>query len=243
MDPSSPVADFTAFYIQEIGALLFGMVFLFLCRQSRVVYFGLWAAAWALRFIAAVFGFELLRTAHPGWLAPYAVFEFAFAIVLIAAARAGFASCIKDWRTVLRLISILPIFVALVWAFGWYSRLEAYHASHALVLSFVYIYNFVALRRATGLGARVFRFSLVVLAALSGARRHLPVSVPPRRRAGVGAAICTTKRTTISPCIACWPSPPWRCGAKARSTASASCAPKWTTCAAKAPAGPRPGPA
>jgi len=65
--------------------------------------------------VAAFFGFELLRTAHSGWLAPYATFEFAFVIVLVAAARAGFASGIKDWRTVLRLISILPVFVALVW--------------------------------------------------------------------------------------------------------------------------------
>jgi diguanylate cyclase (GGDEF)-like protein len=165
MDLSSPVVDITAFYVQEIGALLFGMVFLFLYRQSRVVYFGLWAVAWGLRLLAAVFGFELLRTQHFGWLAPYAVFEFAFAIVLIAAARAGFASPIKDWRTVLRLIAILPVFVALVFAFGMYSRLEAYHASHALVLCFVYFYNFIALRRNLGIGARVFRFSLLVLAA------------------------------------------------------------------------------
>jgi diguanylate cyclase (GGDEF)-like protein len=165
MDPSSPFADFTAFCIQEIGALLFGIVFLFLWRQSKAVYFGLWAGAWALRFIATVFAFELVGTAHSGWLAPYAVFEFAFVIVLIAAARAGFASSIKDWRTVLRLISILPIFVALVWAFGRYARLEAYHASHALALSFVYIYNFAALRGAKGLGARIFRYSLLALAA------------------------------------------------------------------------------
>ncbi|MGA2198276.1 MAG: hypothetical protein ABSH40_23615, partial [Bryobacteraceae bacterium] len=131
----SPLPDITAFYIQEIGALLFGGVFLFLYKQSRVVYFGLWAVAWLLRLLAAFFGFELLRTGHFGWLAPYAIFEFAFAIVLIAAARAGFASGFEDWRTVLRLISILPIFVALVYAFGWNSRLEGYHASHALVLS------------------------------------------------------------------------------------------------------------
>src|SRR3974390_3140815 len=96
--------DLTAFYIQEIGALLFGLVFLFLYRQSKVIYFGLWAAGWLLRLIAAVCGYELLRTGHGGWLAPYAVFEFAFAIVLISAARAGFASGVKDWRTVLRLI-------------------------------------------------------------------------------------------------------------------------------------------
>src|SRR5271157_1709910 len=166
MDASSPLPDITTLCIQEIGALLFGMVFLFLYQQSGVVYFGLWAVAWGLRLLAAFFGFELLRTAHSGWLAPYATFEFAFAIVLIAAARAGFASGIKDWRTVLRLISILPVFVALVWAFGLYSRVEAYYASHALVLSLVYFYNFFTLRGSTGVGARAFRFSLAVLAAV-----------------------------------------------------------------------------
>jgi len=55
MDPSSPILDTTVFYIQESGAMLFGLIFLFLYRQSRVVYFGLWGAAWFLRFLAAVF--------------------------------------------------------------------------------------------------------------------------------------------------------------------------------------------
>jgi diguanylate cyclase (GGDEF)-like protein len=163
MYPSSPIPDFASFYIQEIGALLFGLVFLFLYRQSRVVYFGLWAIAWLLKFLAVIFGYQLLRTSALGWMAPYAIFEFGFAIVLIAAARAGFASGIKDWRTVLRLISILPIFVALVYAFGWYSRPEGYRASDALVLSGVYAYNFVALRNNAGMGARVFRLSLLLL--------------------------------------------------------------------------------
>jgi diguanylate cyclase (GGDEF)-like protein len=165
MDPSSPIADTTAFFIQEIGALLFGMVFFFLWRQSKIVYFGLWSSAWLLRFLAAIFGFQLIRSANGSWLAPYAVFEFGFVIVLVAAARAGFASDMKDWRTVLRLIALLPIFVALVYAFGLFNRLEAYHASHALVLSFVYFYNFATLRRHEGLGARIFRFSLFILAA------------------------------------------------------------------------------
>src|SRR5579871_764726 len=166
MDPSSPVVDVTAFFIQEIGALLFGLVFFFLYRQSRVVYFGLWSGAWVLRFLAAIFGFQLLRTGLWGYLAPYAVFEFAFAIVLIAAARAGFSAGVRDWRTVLRLIAILPIFVALVYAVGFLSKLEAYHASHALILGFVYFYNFWTLRKNTGVGARVFRFSLAILAAV-----------------------------------------------------------------------------
>jgi diguanylate cyclase (GGDEF)-like protein len=165
MDPSSPIPDITAFYLQEIGALLFGMAFLFLWRQSRVVYFGLWAIAWGLRSLAAFFSFELLQTADTRWLAPYATFEFAFVIVLISAARAGFASDMKDWRTVLRLIALLPIFVALVYAIGRSERLEAYHTSNAVVLAFVYFYNFLMLRRNKGVGSRFFRFSLLVLAA------------------------------------------------------------------------------
>lgn len=165
MIPSSPFPDLTAFYIQEIGALLFAMVFLFLYRQSHVVYFGLWAVAWILRLLAAAFGYQLLVTNHAGWLAPYATFEFAFVIVLTAAARAGFASDVKDWRTVLRLIAVLPIFVTLVWYIGRTRGLQTYHASHAIVLGFVYFYNFLTLRKTQGLGSRIFRFSLLVLAS------------------------------------------------------------------------------
>jgi diguanylate cyclase (GGDEF)-like protein len=164
MDFSSPIPDFAAFYVQEIGALIFGLVFLFLYRQSQVVYFGLWSIAWLLRFLAVIFGYQLQRTASLGWMAPYALFEFGFAIVLIAAARAGFASRARDWRTVLRLISILPVFVALVYAFGWYSRLQGFRASDALVLCGVFTYNFAAVRKNAGVGARVFRLSLVLLA-------------------------------------------------------------------------------
>jgi len=166
MNASSPAPDLTAFAIQEIGALLFVLVFLFLYRQSRVVYFGLWSIAWVLRFLAALFGYGLLQTSKAVWLAPYATFEFAFAIVLISAARAGFASDVKDWRTVLRLIAILPIFVALVYVIGQKAGIEAYHASHAIVLGFVYLYNFVTLRKHQGIGSRFFRFSLLVLAIL-----------------------------------------------------------------------------
>jgi len=165
MGPSSPIPDFAAFYSQEIAALLLGLVFVFLYRQSRVVFFGLWAIAWQLRFLAGIFSYQLLRTGLLGWMAPYAVFEFAFVIVLMAAARAGFASSIKDWRTVLRLISILPIFVALVYAFGWYSRPDGYRSADAAVLCAIYAYNSVALRKNNGLGGRAFVFALLLLAA------------------------------------------------------------------------------
>ena len=45
MDPTTPVPDVTAFLIQETGAVLFGLVFFFLYRQSRVIYFALWSVA------------------------------------------------------------------------------------------------------------------------------------------------------------------------------------------------------
>jgi diguanylate cyclase (GGDEF)-like protein len=163
--PSSPLLpDLTVFVIQDLSALLFGLVFLFLYRQSEVVYFGLWSIAWLLRFLAALFGYELRRTGAAGWLAPYATFEFAFAILLISAARAGFASGIKDWRTVLRLIAILPMFVALVWGISHYAGLQAYDISDAMVLAIVYFYNFIQLHKQQGIGSRVFRFSLLMLA-------------------------------------------------------------------------------
>jgi len=165
MDPSSPVADVTAFWIQEIGAALFGFVFLFLYRQSQVVYFGLWSAAWVLRLLAALFGYAMISSQNWRWLAPYCIFEFAFAIILIAAGRAGFSAGFKDWRSVPRLIAISPIFVAIVYAFAFASLLEAYHASDAVVLGGVYFYNFATLRKNAGVGARIFRFSLFVLGA------------------------------------------------------------------------------
>jgi diguanylate cyclase (GGDEF)-like protein len=173
MDPLTLGADVAAFYITAAGALLFGAVFLFIWHQAKVVYFGLWSVAWLLRAIAAFCAFELTRSGSAAWLAPYATFEFAFVIVLIAAARAGFASSMKEWRTVLRLISILPIFVALAWAFGRGAGPETLHSSHAVALAFVYVFNFVSLRKNTGLGARIFRGTLLFLAAAFLANRFL----------------------------------------------------------------------
>jgi diguanylate cyclase (GGDEF)-like protein len=163
MDLGRLSPDFSTFAVEGIGCLMFGLVFLFLWRQSRIIYFGLWAAAWALESLAVVFGYQMLKTGSPAWVAPYAVFEFGFLIVLVAAARAGFSGAVKDWRTVLRLISILPIFVALVYAAGWHTRPEGFHAAHSLVLAMVYLYNYVSVHRRAQIGGRVFRFCLLLL--------------------------------------------------------------------------------
>jgi diguanylate cyclase (GGDEF)-like protein len=163
MDLGRALPDFTTFAVEAVGCLTFGLVFLYLWRQSRIVYFGLWGIAWGLEAIALAFGYQMLRTHNAAWLAPYAVFEFGFLIVLVAAARAGFSGELREWRPVLRLIAILPIFVALAYALGWHSRQEGFHAAHALVLAMVYLYNYVSLSRRQRIGGRVFRFCLLML--------------------------------------------------------------------------------
>jgi len=41
-----PPLDVVALNVQMLGTLLFCLVFLFLWRQSGIVYFGYWSLAW-----------------------------------------------------------------------------------------------------------------------------------------------------------------------------------------------------
>src|SRR6201986_741791 len=84
----SPAADFTAFAIEECGALLFCLVFLFLGRQSQMADFGLWSVAWASRAAAAIFGFELATSGSRARLGLFLLFGLAFVMALTAGARA-----------------------------------------------------------------------------------------------------------------------------------------------------------
>jgi diguanylate cyclase (GGDEF)-like protein len=155
MDPASPGLDVTAVSLQAAGALIFGAVFLFLYRQSKVLYFGFWAIAWGLRVLAAVLRFPAMRSGI--YLALYALLEVAFAFVLVAAARAGFSSGDPARRIVLRWLLALPILLVAV---------DIYPATFALVLCLVYLYNFWTLRKNGGAGARIFQFSLLSLSLL-----------------------------------------------------------------------------
>src|ERR1019366_234401 len=83
MAPSSPAADVASFYIRELGALLAGVAFLFLWRRSRVAYFGLLAAAFAMRIVAGIFVFEWWSPSHSAWLSLYAAFEFAVLAAIV----------------------------------------------------------------------------------------------------------------------------------------------------------------
>jgi len=90
MAPSSPAADVASFCIWELGALLAGVALLFLWRQSRVAYFGLLAAALAIRVIAGIFAFEWWSESHSAWLTLYAAFEFAALAAFLASERASY---------------------------------------------------------------------------------------------------------------------------------------------------------
>jgi diguanylate cyclase (GGDEF)-like protein len=162
------VVDSTGLAIEAAGDLLCAIAFLFLYQQSRMAFFGLWASAWAVRLVAAILGYELIRWQNWEYLAVYAVAGLLFALVLITAgtrsAIAGSAAGWKGWPTVLRLCCLAPLLVAPFYS-GWQSRLETYHDAQAVLLGLVYVYNFLMLRTNRGVGAHVFRISLLVLAA------------------------------------------------------------------------------
>jgi diguanylate cyclase (GGDEF)-like protein len=165
MDLGSITADPGSLIFQIAVTLLFGLVFLFLWRQSKIVYFGLWSAAWAVQAVALPLGYVYAVRRSLPWLAAYALMEFAFAVLLFAAGRAGFSGSIRDWRAPLRILLGFPIFVALVYTLGWHTRQESVHALHAVVLCSVYTYNSTSIRT-IGVGGGVFRFSLLCLAVV-----------------------------------------------------------------------------
>jgi diguanylate cyclase (GGDEF)-like protein len=151
-------------WIQTTGALLFCLVFLFLWRRSGIVYFGLWGGAWAAQSAAVVTGSQFLSGGHAVWLVFYAFLEFLFAVLLVSAARAGFSGSFRNWRAPLMIAAVFPVFLAALNTFGAGGRTEAFHALHASILGALYVYNYAGIR-GVGLGGRVFRFSLLCLAA------------------------------------------------------------------------------
>lgn len=122
----------------------------------------MWSAAWAAQSAAVALGSEFLAGGHAIWLVFYAFLEFLFAVLLVAAARAGFSGYIRNWRTPLMIAAVFPAFLAGIYTFGTGRRPEAFHALHACILGTLYVYNYAAIR-GKGLGGTVFRLSLLCL--------------------------------------------------------------------------------
>ena len=165
MDLGSVTAEPGSIVFQISATLLFGLVFLFLWWQSRIVYFGLWSIAWGVQAAAIPLAYAYFVAPSMPWLALYALMEFAFAVLLFAAGRAGFSGVIRDWRAPLKILLGFPVFLAVAYALGWHTRQEGIHALHAAVLCSVYVYNYTSIR-AIGVAGHVFRFSLLCLAVV-----------------------------------------------------------------------------
>ena len=151
-------------WMQAVAALLFGLVFLYLWRRSGIVYFGLWGGAWAAQSAAVVLGSQFLAGGHAVWLVFYAFLEFLFAVLLVAAARAGISGTFRNWRAPLMIASAFPVFLAALYATGAGGRTDGFRALHASILGALYVYNYTGIRGA-GLGSKMFRLSLLCLAA------------------------------------------------------------------------------
>lgn len=150
MTPSAP--DVMALNIQALGTVLFCLVFFFLWRQSGIVYFGWWSLAWALQVLALLFLRLYFSTSVLFWLGPYALFEFAFALALMAAARAGPSRTVHTRKTLLRVLLGFPLFLAVVYILGLNSSFEGFQAVHGLVLGSIYLYSFFMIRGGSGVG-------------------------------------------------------------------------------------------
>jgi len=159
MTPSAP--DVMALNVQALGTVLFCLVFFFLWRQSGIVYFGWWSLAWALQVLALLFLRLYFSTSVLFWLGPYALFEFAFALALMAAARAGPSRAVHTRKTLLRVLLGFPLFLAVVYLLGLNSSFEGFQAVHGLVLGSIYLYSFFMIRGGSGVGGRLFRFALL----------------------------------------------------------------------------------
>ncbi len=158
-------SDPTSLAVQILGTLLFSCFFFFLWRRSGIVYFGLWAAAWAVAIPSLVWDVLYTRSGASGWLALYALSEFTYLVLLLAAGRAGLSGSRGNWRLALRVLLGFPLVVALVYLLRPHGRPEAYYALHAGLLCAAYLYNFAAVRVKGGTGAKLFRLSLLWLSA------------------------------------------------------------------------------
>lgn len=160
----TPAPDVVALYVQVLGTVLYCLVFLFLWRQSGIVYFRYWSLAWLLQAVALLCIKLYFSSGIVLWLGPYAFFEFAFALALMAAARTGPSRVARNLKSLLRVLLGFPLFLAAVYLLGLQSSFEGFQSVHGLVLGGIYLYSFFMMRGSTGVGSRLFRVSLLSLA-------------------------------------------------------------------------------
>jgi len=165
MELGNIAADGNAIFFHIAAVLLFGLVFLFLWRQSKIVYFGLWSIAWAAKGVALLLAHVYRTAPSPLWVVPFALIEFAFTVLLFAAGAAGFSGPIRNWRSPLKIGLGLPILLAVAYAIGWHTHPRNWQALNTAALSVAYLYNSTGIR-SIGIGGHVFRMALLGLSAV-----------------------------------------------------------------------------
>jgi len=157
-------------YVQIFGNLLFCFVFLFLWRQSGVVYFKFWALAWGAESLALLFTGIARISRSTRWLIPHAFLEFAFALSLVAAARAASKRPSVRWTGWLRLLLLLPVVLLVVELLRWNERYALFQGVHSLTMAVIFFGSFLAFsmgREPTrSVPGNLFRFTLLGLSLL-----------------------------------------------------------------------------
>ncbi len=156
-----------ALYVHLLGTALFCFVFLYLRRQSGIVYFGYWGVAWGLETVAVICALRFFLSGAGIWLYPWAFFEFAFALALLAAGQAEARPEKVHPKARFRMLLGYPLFLFLVYLLGAETSFAAYHSLHALVLAGFYLYTYFGAPVMDGVGRRLFRVVLLSLAVSS----------------------------------------------------------------------------
>jgi diguanylate cyclase (GGDEF)-like protein len=153
--------DLLALLAHIVGTAMFAGVFLFLYRESRIVYFVYWGVAWALVTAALLFNLTSVVTGRTQFLYPYALLELAFAVSILFAAASVFGrfDIGLSWPA-----AIVPILALFGYALGMLSDFHGFYALNSLLLMVAYGWNFIAFRRrwkpTKGAGRKLFAASL-----------------------------------------------------------------------------------
>lgn len=152
--------------IQTFGTLLFCAVFLFLWRQSGVVYFRFWSLAWAIESLALLSSLAAHWTGSAIFLWLRALLEIAFALSLLFAAQTVDSTTWR-FRKSSRSLFLYPIILLLFYALVWHLPLRRFYGLHAGVLALIYGYSFFSIGVGTtlkrGIGGKMLRFALACL--------------------------------------------------------------------------------
>lgn len=143
MDPLAR-PDLLSLLVHIVGTGLFAGVFLFLYRESRILYFGYWSLAWTIVGSALLFHLASVLTGRRALLFPYALLELAFAASIIFAAASVFGSF--DIR-LSSLAALIPLVAIVAYATGLLSDFNGFYVLNSLLLTGAYGWNFVLFRR------------------------------------------------------------------------------------------------